>query len=271
MSMKKLGFKSTLVLVISIIVLLVILVTVYLWLTQKGKLTNQSNSLYTTPTTNTTRSTLEGFTIQLPQTWSTQGSVFMDSNNKKIGEYSPGKVTLIDSNVTCNEYLKRVVKGGDVIYTQETNLSFVSAGAIKSVEQKVVTINGTTWYLLVASTLGSLYPHIYCTQDNQKLFLITFYENSLPAENTQIIQQILSTFRFLDLEENYKHLCEEIDGRWNEEYSECESESAPELTNDWCINLNGNFSECESACRHNPKLKEGQVGCIAVCMKVCKW
>ena len=56
--------------------------------------------------------------------------------------------------------------------------------------------------------------------------------------------------------------CSENNGKWLEEYRECESVSLP-----WCQSAGGHFDECESACRHasNPG------PCTMQCVPVCKF
>lgn len=57
-------------------------------------------------------------------------------------------------------------------------------------------------------------------------------------------------------------LCAANDGKWLEEFLECEG-----VSKDWCTRNNGQFNECESACRHD---KEATV-CILMCVPVCQF
>ena len=54
--------------------------------------------------------------------------------------------------------------------------------------------------------------------------------------------------------------CENNDGTWLEDFSECEF-----ISEDWCLENNGSFNECESACRHD---EEAEM-CILMCVPVC--
>lgn len=74
-----------------------------------------------------------------------------------------------------------------------------------------------------------------------------------------------------DQNPDYKQLCMERGGLWLTEYLECGSESSPNLNSEWCTNLGGKFSECQSPCRHDPKFQLGEVNCIMVCTKVCQF
>lgn len=83
--------------------------------------------------------------------------------------------------------------------------------------------------------------------------------------------QILSTFRFLDNKQNLEQSCLERGGRWIAQYNECESESSPNLTAEWCTSKDGKFEGCSSACRHDPDVIAGRSYCVDVCVKVCKF
>lgn len=74
-----------------------------------------------------------------------------------------------------------------------------------------------------------------------------------------------------DQNPDYKQSCMERGGLWLTEYLECESESSPNLSSEWCTNLGGEFSECQSPCRHDPKFQSGQISCATVCVKVCQF
>ncbi|MBM3896527.1 MAG: hypothetical protein FJ360_02125 [Thaumarchaeota archaeon] len=55
-------------------------------------------------------------------------------------------------------------------------------------------------------------------------------------------------------------LCERYGGNWLEEYSECEYISLQQ-----CSLIGGKFSECESACRHDPAAEICTLQCVFVC------
>jgi len=74
-----------------------------------------------------------------------------------------------------------------------------------------------------------------------------------------------------DQNPDYKRSCVERGGLWLTEYLECESMSSPNLNSEWCTDLKGEFSECQSPCRHAPKFQSGEVNCATVCVKVCQF
>jgi len=74
-----------------------------------------------------------------------------------------------------------------------------------------------------------------------------------------------------DQNPDYKRSCVERGGLWLTEYLECESMSSPNLNSEWCTDLKGEFSGCQSPCRHDPKFQSGEVNCATVCVKVCQF
>lgn len=56
--------------------------------------------------------------------------------------------------------------------------------------------------------------------------------------------------------------CENNSGVWVDNFSECEY-----VSEDWCLENNGTFNECESACRNDA---EAEI-CILMCVPVCKF
>lgn len=144
------------------------------------------------------------FSINYPGTWLLRGGVFDDENKNKIAEFAPGVLTT-KNKFTCDEYFQKVLFGGSTIEAEETSVSFSEAGIIKKIEQEKNNINGADWSLLVTEMKyeggpdkgGIWYPHMYCYNVGNRLFLINFYERSLPAKNIKLYKQILSTFKFL--------------------------------------------------------------------------
>ena len=76
-----------------------------------------------------------------------------------------------------------------------------------------------------------------------------------PAPTGAIIPVVPITSR--DREIN----CKQYGGTWLEKYQECEG-----IGKSACDTLGGNFSECDSACRHDPAANK----CITLCVRVCK-
>ncbi|MBI4136628.1 hypothetical protein HY469_01045 [Candidatus Roizmanbacteria bacterium] len=124
------------------------------------------------------------------------------------------------------------------------------------------TIFLTTDYVLVTTAI---------TNHNGYSYAVT--------SSSQDIDQILSTFKFLDEDETTvptttlspqdltkpENLCPNSGGTWLPEYNECEN-----ITQRQCSQLfGGTFNECASACRHDPNYPN--VNCIEVCIPVCSF
>lgn len=93
-------------------------------------------------------------------------------------------------------------------------------------------------------------------------------ETTNPAGNTledeQWLDQILSTFHFLDqsTSTNPQSLCESTaGGKWLANYNECEGISSKQCSQ----LLNGTYDNCTSACRHDPKAEICTGNCVPVC------
>ncbi len=54
--------------------------------------------------------------------------------------------------------------------------------------------------------------------------------------------------------------CTETGGAWVAEHNECEY-----VSQEWCEQQGGRYSECESACRHNPAAEICTMQCVVVC------
>ena len=65
-----------------------------------------------------------------------------------------------------------------------------------------------------------------------------------------------------------KTTCEQKEGIWLEQYKECESGSSKKgIDASECQSLGGQFNNCASMCRHDPKAET----CATVCINVCKF
>lgn len=127
------------------------------------------------------------FSIEYPNDWSLDYSVFQDSKGEKIAEFSPGLVVLNDGQ-----------KCFDVVYNEE--------GLFETLFQTETSINGLQCvfrknkiYLDGGPSLagvGYWYGNEYCLSDGKNAFVMTFYDKELDSEKTEIFNQILSTFKF---------------------------------------------------------------------------
>ncbi len=86
--------------------------------------------------------------------------------------------------------------------------------------------------------------------------LESFPEQCVTPEGETFFRNI-SEFGELGVAES----CEVFGGNWLAEYSECEY-----ISEQWCLENNGVFSECESACRHDEEAEMCTMECVPVCV-----
>ena len=60
---------------------------------------------------------------------------------------------------------------------------------------------------------------------------------------------------------NYEEQCAGNGGQWLAEFNECEY-----ISESQCSEMNGEYNECESACRHNPDAEICTTQCVPVCV-----
>jgi hypothetical protein len=63
---------------------------------------------------------------------------------------------------------------------------------------------------------------------------------------------------------SHSEVCMSLKGNWLDEYNECEY-----IANINCKEFNGDFFECESACRHT--VSDEPIPCTLQCVQVCKF
>lgn len=122
----------------------------------------------------------------------------------------------------------------------------------------------------VEEGLGTFRNVILTNENESLLILITIIvadPENLGFQDT--VELILSTFTFVNPNQNLIVACEQAGGNWLSEYNECESqESDMGLDEVACQSLGGEFTECHSSCRHDPGYPDDVI-CPAVCVRVC--
>jgi len=221
-----------------------------------------------------------GYSIKYPSNWTIDDTIFLDEDDQKIAEFSPGKVTP-NEEVSCEEIFKRIIHGGPEIKAKEITLSFEGIGRNKEVIRESLKIKDKTWSLMVAETSyesytiegkagGIWYPHHYCLHEEDKLFLINFYEMVLPSKNRELFNLILSTFKFLEEENCVKTDTGEsmtlTEAKEIALKSECVKEGnlketylCNEFTGTWWLDLEIDRPGCAPACVVNVVTKEAEI------------
>lgn len=121
--------------------------------------------------------------IDFPEDWVfTDKSTLTNGNGVKVAEYDPGPVLLKPGQV-CDDTLK--ISAGPVPETPPiTSHESISIGNLEGTE----TIYQSTTFSIIR----------YCLQEQDKAFVILFYENSPTVSNEKLYNQILSTFQFVE-------------------------------------------------------------------------
>lgn len=73
---------------------------------------------------------------------------------------------------------------------------------------------------------------------------------------------VLGQVTFTERDEDLRQSCVSKNGTWVDEFNECEFISESD-----CYSMNGEYFECESACRNDPEAEM----CIMMCVQVCKF
>ena len=166
-----------------------------------------------TPLPTTAPSTVElqtfieqgSYRIDYPVAWRLDATVFYNGE-QKVAEFAPGTYTPI-TPITCGQIHQNQIEGADSLETEEgIGISFeLPLGQEPVLRNESLTIANRNWQLLSyeitpegAANLAPWYPHQYCTQENGKVFAITFYERNKDNFDIALHSQILSTLEFLE-------------------------------------------------------------------------
>ena len=81
------------------------------------------------------------------------------------------------------------------------------------------------------------------------------YPRQCRTEDGENFVEVIGTMQ------NIVEQCTENGGQWLEEFNECEY-----ISENRCTEMNGEYNECESACRHNPDAEICTAQCVPVCV-----
>lgn len=197
----------------------------------------------------TYKSSLIGVELKFPPTWTA------DEKDETVNNYVFIKDIASNSEVTI---FKNYIGGAAGFREYKEDIELEIAG----IKTKKIYFTEDTESQNISAFINLEY------NQNKYLIIGKWRINDTTTEKT--IDQILATFKFTDQlnNKNLKDACEEKGGTWLETYKECEAMSNDKgFDKSSCTSLGGKFSECDSACRHNP---EAEV-CMSVCVIVCKF
>ncbi|MBN1263442.1 MAG: hypothetical protein JW991_03730 [Candidatus Pacebacteria bacterium] len=124
------------------------------------------------------------FSIEYPADWTCNNGVF-SSKGKKIAEFSPGLV-ILQPGQGCFEG-GIMDHGGELI--SETTVSIGGRQGIHRVE--ICGYEGG-----YPDYIGTWYPNIFCLEEGEKAFKMSFYEHELGAGDRALFEKILATLKF---------------------------------------------------------------------------
>lgn len=118
------------------------------------------------------------FLVEYPNDWKLDGSVFYDVNNNKVAEFSPS-VIFLESNQKCFDSKM-----------EESNQE-------KLLSQADIEIGKRQGVVRVLETIysggGRWYPNQYCLMEEDRAFIMTFYERELGSVDKALFEKIIST------------------------------------------------------------------------------
>lgn len=136
------------------------------------------------------------FTIKYPNSWVINSKIINDSNDKKIGEFAPGAVTIAASDscfdTKTQNGKKYLIDGrGDQEIIRTSNYS----------------INGNQIELIVTQTTfepdpelpssnNTWYPRMFCVKNSTKAAYVNFYDTVTASEKDKTFKQTVDTLIF---------------------------------------------------------------------------
>ncbi|WP_019849608.1 hypothetical protein [Desulfitobacterium sp. PCE1] len=120
------------------------------------------------------------YSMNIPADWTLQGTVFEDSNKKKVAEIAPVILLKQGEEIQFLDY--ETIEGQ--ILTKEP-ISFYK-------------YKGTKIILLMGTEVGKWYPHMYMISDGTYGFTVTIYSRNQIRDEVEerLFDDIVKTFRF---------------------------------------------------------------------------
>lgn len=145
----------------------------------------------------------ERFQFKYPPEWISQGTFFTESKTK-VAEFSPGMVTL-NEKISCQEYFHQVSRGEEInlVESGEVLPATKLAGVLRTENLKIGELD---WNLVLTGRreveeetviVKPGYSFNYCTKDDLRLFLVTFYSADYPSSQLELFQKVLASFSFI--------------------------------------------------------------------------
>jgi hypothetical protein len=136
------------------------------------------------------------YTFEYPSNWTLSDTVFLDQNQRDIGELAPGVVIL-----KKNQKLLQVIKGepstsgseeeeSDMVLISKQKINFAKYEGVQIIESIPSENSMGSW--------SKSYIVSYYLQNKNRVFIFSFYEEKLNSNLKSIFDRIVKSFRFLD-------------------------------------------------------------------------
>lgn len=119
------------------------------------------------------------YSIDFPESWTLNSSVFCDANNKKIAEITPAILFKPEQESIFLDYKPMTDFGEELISKEVTQFNSYKV-------TKVIT--------KMPTESGSWYPHIYRISDGANGFSIFLYSEEINKEDQELFDKIVNTF-----------------------------------------------------------------------------
>ena len=119
------------------------------------------------------------YTIDFPDNWTLNSTVFEDSNHKKVAEIPPAVLLKPEQESIFLNYEPAVDFGEELVSKETVKISSYSGA-------KIVT--------KISTESGSWYPHIYLITDGTYGYSIFLYSKQINSEDQELFDKIAATF-----------------------------------------------------------------------------
>lgn len=120
------------------------------------------------------------FSIEYPSNWTLNGTVFFNSDDKKVAEFSPGIVAL-KSGQKCFDSSSSEGPKAELISKTDVTIGELQ-GVLKIEKQDLDSPTTEHWY-----------SNSYCLASDEEAFVMSFYEYQLNSKDRSTFNKVISS------------------------------------------------------------------------------